>query len=307
MDNKILLELIKKDLSELQVMVDMLYQSDKFEKLVIELTSSKAQSLLSEITMLKSDSEAQFQKEQNRELEQEKVQIAEEKTAEKPIEKQIEKPIEQPTEEQKSEPEEDLFILDGEIELCNDQENAEESPAPINVEAEKVEVVEISEPGQPEPKQAEQIQIEEETVPFSVPEPEPIIEPEPEKIEVEKNAEPQHPILEQTEKNEKKILGEQFIKEPSLNERLASKTHLDTKVKPQPIANLKSAIGLNDRFLFVRVLFNNNSQLFEKSLLDLEACSNINDAIAYLGNNFEWEKNETSMKFIELLKRRFAN
>lgn len=298
-NNKILLELIKKDLSELQVMVDMLYQSDKFEKLVVELTSAKARSLVDEIAKLKLEPAAQ----------------PEIKTVQQPVYEEPQSAAEpvkdEKDEELEPEIEAELFYLDGEVEVCKDVDVEIVMPAPVEQHDEPA-VEEVTE-AKPEPVQVESIQVEEPRIEIKV-------EPAKEQSKPEIKAEPElvptpmpdpvsinNIVTEPAEKSEKKILGEQFVKEPSLNEKLASKTQHDAQVKPQPISSLKSAVGLNDRFLFIRVLFSNNAQLYEDSLRQLDSSADLAEALSFLGKHFEWEKNETSLKFLDLLKRRFSN
>lgn len=106
---------------------------------------------------------------------------------------------------------------------------------------------------------------------------------------------------------EKKVFGEQFVKEPSLNEKLASVTIHELKIKAQPISNIKGTIGLNDRFLFTRELFGNDSAKFESAINQLDQSSTLLEAIEYLEKNFKWTKNDISLKFMDLVKRRFDN
>jgi len=105
--------------------------------------------------------------------------------------------------------------------------------------------------------------------------------------------------------NDKKIIGEQFNKEPSLNDRLSSMNNNGTKVKSQPISSLKSSIGLNDKFLFTRELFGNVNAKFETTIEAIDNANSIVEAIEHLEQNYKWQRNETSLKFLELVKRRF--
>jgi hypothetical protein len=107
------------------------------------------------------------------------------------------------------------------------------------------------------------------------------------------------------ESSEKKIFGEQFANEPSLNDKLASANVHESKIKPRPIENIKSAIGINDRFLFTRELFGNEGTRYESAIDQLDQLTNLLEAIEYLEKNFHWTKNDASLKFMNLVKRRF--
>ena len=66
-------------------------------------------------------------------------------------------------------------------------------------------------------------------------------------------------------------------------------------------------VGINDRFQYIRELFDGSSDKYTEAVSSLDSMSNINEAVAYLQHNFKWKKNETSLKFVNLIKRRFAN
>ena len=74
-----------------------------------------------------------------------------------------------------------------------------------------------------------------------------------------------------------------------------------------PINSMWDGIGINDRFLFVRELFENDSSKFEKTVTALNAMPTIQEVVNYLKINFKWHKTEASQKFLVLVKRRFTN
>lgn len=105
---------------------------------------------------------------------------------------------------------------------------------------------------------------------------------------------------------EKQIVGEKFIKEPSLNDSMAEKRPADSKLTNGPISSLRASVGLNDRFLFIREIFDNNAEKYNTIIDHLDKLETIQQAVEYLKSNLSLEKNETSMKFVDLLKRRFT-
>ncbi len=118
--------------------------------------------------------------------------------------------------------------------------------------------------------------------------------------------EPDEPVVEEIG-DAKKIVGETFIKGKSLNEILTDTYKLDQKLASSPIEKLESGIGLNDRFQFIRELFDNDANLFQQVVQQIDKMDSLNDAVSYLSGNYQWKKNDTSIKFAQLVKRRFTN
>ncbi|HAH23494.1 MAG TPA: hypothetical protein DCL77_07020 [Prolixibacteraceae bacterium] len=108
------------------------------------------------------------------------------------------------------------------------------------------------------------------------------------------------------ESPEKMVMGDKFHKERSLNDTLGEKKPIESKLTNGRISNLKAAIGLNDRFLFIREIFDNNAEKYNKVIDHLDTLQQISEAVEYLKANLSMQKNEASMKFVDLLKRRFT-
>lgn len=103
-------------------------------------------------------------------------------------------------------------------------------------------------------------------------------------------------------------LGDSFSKEKSVNELLAGDSNkLEHKISNSPVASIKSAIGINDRYQYIRELFEGNSDSFSKAVSELDDLNSIKEAVTYLQQNYKWKKNDTSLKFVNLIKRRFPN
>lgn len=104
-------------------------------------------------------------------------------------------------------------------------------------------------------------------------------------------------------------LGDSFSKEKSVNELLGfdDSSKLEYKISNSPVASIKAAIGINDRYQYIRELFDGNGDVYTKAVSDLDGLNTIQEAVAYLQDNYKWKKNDTSLKFVSLVKRRFAN
>lgn len=108
--------------------------------------------------------------------------------------------------------------------------------------------------------------------------------------------------------NQNKRLGDSFSKEKSVNDLMAEESSkLEHKLSNRPVPSIQSAIGINDRFQYIRELFEGSADNFVKTVADLDSLNDIKEAVDYLQNNFKWKKNDTSLKFVNLIKRRFPN
>lgn len=102
-------------------------------------------------------------------------------------------------------------------------------------------------------------------------------------------------------------LCDSFTKGKSLNDTLEDCNKLEFKLSNRPVNNIQIAIGINDRFQYIRELFDGSSEKYNDTVASLDSMSSIVDALSYLQQNFQWQQNETSLKFVNLVKRRFAN
>lgn len=108
-----------------------------------------------------------------------------------------------------------------------------------------------------------------------------------------------------TEQPEKVMAGEKYHKERSINDSIAENQSADSKLITGRITNLRAAIGLNDKIQFIREIFENNSEKYNDVIDHLDKMEQIQEAVEYLKANLSMQKNQASMKFVELLKRRF--
>lgn len=96
----------------------------------------------------------------------------------------------------------------------------------------------------------------------------------------------------------------------TINQILSSQVSSAHHPALQPITDLKSAINLNDKLLFVRDLFNGYSMAYGEAIDILNRFSRFEEADSFLKLNYyaknTWEaKQATTDKFYELLQRRF--
>jgi regulator of replication initiation timing len=73
------------------------------------------------------------------------------------------------------------------------------------------------------------------------------------------------------------------------------------------VEDIRLAISLGDRFLFQRELFAGNGEWMQKTLDELNGFGSLEEAMDYIANNFEWDKESTAVQLFEnVLKRRFS-
>ena len=73
------------------------------------------------------------------------------------------------------------------------------------------------------------------------------------------------------------------------------------------VEDIRQAISLGDRFLFQRELFAGNGELMQKTLDEINTLSSLGEAMRYVRDNFDWDKDSTAVQLFEnVLKRRFS-
>jgi hypothetical protein len=109
----------------------------------------------------------------------------------------------------------------------------------------------------------------------------------------------------------KEILAEKFRSQNFLNEALAQYQNMidvSKKIQSSPLTNISSAINLNDKFLFTKELFRNDTSLYQATIEKINNAESFNDAIRYLDENFTWDFNDPLVqKLLELVRRRYLH
>ena len=109
--------------------------------------------------------------------------------------------------------------------------------------------------------------------------------------------------------NENDILAEKFKRsDPLINEVLArgGKRDFSSLMQSKPVKNIEAAIGINERFEFVRELFNGDAASYTKTIKMLDASSNFNEAFNYLNQTYSWDlESDMVHKLLDIVRRRF--
>lgn len=99
--------------------------------------------------------------------------------------------------------------------------------------------------------------------------------------------------------------------EESLNDKLKQvRTELSDSLSASPIKDLRKAIGINDRFQFIKELFRNDESMYERSIKTIQGYSIYPEAEFWIRRELKlklgWDNNNPTVKqFDELVRRRF--
>lgn len=101
--------------------------------------------------------------------------------------------------------------------------------------------------------------------------------------------------------------AEQEVK-PTVNEKLANEPRPTLADNFNKITRIKESLTINQKFMFTKVLFHGDFELFSKAIDDLDRQDHIQGALRYLEQNYEeWDReSEEFHEFMELVEKRFG-
>lgn len=116
-------------------------------------------------------------------------------------------------------------------------------------------------------------------------------------------------IAEQPAAKQEKVttVAEKFKITDGFNESMAKskKPDLASRLQSNPIKDIASAIGLNDRFLFINELFKGDAKKYDHTISILNEAHDFNEAYRYIDENLEWDmENENVLKILDLVRRK---
>ena len=108
-----------------------------------------------------------------------------------------------------------------------------------------------------------------------------------------------------------KNINESSVRPESLNEKLKqSKMELSDMLTEAPLRDLKKAIGVNDRFLFINELFRGDEAMYERSIKTINNFSIYPEAQYWIERELKvkigWKDSDIVRQFDQLVKRRFT-
>ena len=78
-------------------------------------------------------------------------------------------------------------------------------------------------------------------------------------------------------------------------------------LRNEPVTDLRKAIGLNDKFLLIRDLFDGDGEAYERAIGTLNDCGDLDDCMIYIAEHYAWNPNSDGAKLLmDLLERKFA-
>ncbi len=96
-----------------------------------------------------------------------------------------------------------------------------------------------------------------------------------------------------------------------LNEQMGGKKGEDDLggvLKSKPLADLSDAIGINDRFLFIREIFNGNKDTYNQAISRLNNAASMDDARNVItGYTGDRSGNDAVKQLLDLVKRKFPH
>ena len=108
------------------------------------------------------------------------------------------------------------------------------------------------------------------------------------------------------------ILADRFYNtKTSMHDSLArkqSQNNISSKIQAKPIQDLNKAIGLNERFLFIRELFGGDKNAYYEAIQIINEMPNYEEAEQYIQERFNWDEDKPEViRFMELVRRRFIS
>jgi hypothetical protein len=76
----------------------------------------------------------------------------------------------------------------------------------------------------------------------------------------------------------------------------------------QKLSNLKESLTINQKFMFTKILFKGDFELFSEAVDRIDSLESLNHALAFLGDNYPtWDReSEEYEEFLEVLNKRFG-
>lgn len=121
-----------------------------------------------------------------------------------------------------------------------------------------------------------------------------------------------HQTRPQEKDTREKELNDHAIQPESINEKLKQgKTELVEILKESPVKDLRKAVGINDRFLFINELFRGDENAYERSIKTINNFSIYPEAEFWISRELKiklnWDPNSAVVQqFDQLVRRRFS-
>jgi len=107
------------------------------------------------------------------------------------------------------------------------------------------------------------------------------------------------------------IIADKFQSKKFIHDDIAmknSKQDVSSKMQSKPINDINSAIGLNDKFIFIRELFDGDKDHYNETIQILNNFDSYQNAVSFLDENFDWDSEDQNYERLkELVQRKYAS
>ncbi|MEE4214889.1 MAG: hypothetical protein V2I34_07455, partial [Bacteroidales bacterium] len=110
------------------------------------------------------------------------------------------------------------------------------------------------------------------------------------------------------EKKSDRIVADRFAHlSSSLNEKVGESKKSEGKPRSLPVTDLNRALGINDRFYFIRELFNGNEDSFRETIDRLNKAASKEEATSILSESVKAASDSgPALELLELVERKLA-
>ena len=113
-----------------------------------------------------------------------------------------------------------------------------------------------------------------------------------------------------TQESPKSILADRFAAAGTLGEKISSAKNEEVKtsvIHSKPIDDIAAAIGMNDKFYFIRELFSGNSIAYNDTIRRLNASASLGEAMKILDESTVMGSDPGAQSsFVDVVRRKFS-
>lgn len=107
--------------------------------------------------------------------------------------------------------------------------------------------------------------------------------------------------------NDTPILADAITPKTTIADTIAAPAALAEELTAARTRSLRQAIGINDKFLMTRDLFDGDEDAYAEAIAELDECETLDDCMIYIAENYEWNPDSEGAKFImQLLERKHS-
>jgi len=116
---------------------------------------------------------------------------------------------------------------------------------------------------------------------------------------------------EKTNGSNPEILADKFQSKKFVHDNISKKSQkkdVSAKMQSKPIKDISAAIGLNDKFIFIRELFGGDKDQYQETIQLLNNFDTYENALSFLEENFDWSAEDPNFERLkELVQRKYPN